>query len=28
LTKQLMGEDMQARSLIHNLVQSALFQTK
>jgi len=28
LTKQLMGEDMRARSLIHNLVQSELFKTK
>ena len=28
LTQQLMTEDMRARSLIHNLVQSKLFQTK
>jgi hypothetical protein len=28
LTQQLMGEDMHARSLIHNLIQSELFQTK
>jgi hypothetical protein len=28
LTQHLMGEDMRARSLIHNLVQSSLFQTK
>ena len=28
LTRQLMKEDMRARSLIHNLVQSELFQTK
>mgnify|MGYP001256065255 CR=1 FL=1 len=28
LTQQLMTEDMRARSLIHNLVQSSLFQTK
>ena len=28
LTRQLMIEDMRALSLIHNLVQSELFQTK
>jgi len=28
LTRQLMAEGMRARSLIHNLVQSELFQTK
>ena len=28
LTQQLMTKDMRARSLIHNLVQSKLFQTK
>ena len=28
LTRKLMTEDMRAKSLIHNLVQSSLFQTK